>query len=78
MEWICKERFRLSVERIDRDRTLTEDVCENGTLGLMSERMKRHDVRDKPHGQEDADPPTYIGHNSITAHCLSLSQPLVE
>jgi hypothetical protein len=44
----------------------------------MSERMKRHDVRDKPHGQEDADPPTYIGHNSITAHCLSLSQPLVE
>ena len=53
MESICKEPFRLCVERIDRDRNLTEDVCENGTLGLMSENMKPDEVHDKPHGQRN-------------------------
>ena len=37
MEWVCKERFRLCVERIDQDRTLTEDVCENGTFALAND-----------------------------------------
>lgn len=69
MEWICKERFRLCVERIDRDRTLTEDACENGTLGLMSENMKPDEVHDKPHGQrnrDQSDNPAHIGHSSVT------------
>ena len=68
MEWICKERFRLCVERIDRDRTLTEDVCENGTLRLMSEKMKPDEVHDKPRAANE----TQI--NPITRLALVIAQ----
>jgi hypothetical protein len=28
-----------------------DDVCDDGTMGLMSMHMKRHDVHDDSHGQ---------------------------